>query len=135
MKTFIVLLVLLLSCSLAYAEYSTLAGVSWTPITKTYSTVGIASGAVVWTPVSGGKINLLGVFMAGIPRNARVSLRTGNVAFDGGTDIIPATEVVSGPIVISSSVPIWRGAVDGNISITSNNSISPSVVLWGYELR
>ena len=137
MKILILLLVLLFSCSLVYADYATLSGVSWTPVTKTYSTAGTASGAIVWTPASGAKINLLGVYLYGQKAGnlTTMSLKTGTVYLTGGTDIIPATLIASGPTVINSSVPIWRGSTDANLSITTSTApvLVPSVVLWGYE--
>lgn len=132
MKTLIVLLILLFSCSLVFADFATLAGVSWTPVTKTYSTSGSVSGATVWTPATGKRIVLLGACISSENQLAKIGLETNYTSGPGGTDIIPDF-TSTGPVVISSSIPIWEGGVNESIYLTRSKACVPSIVLWGYE--
>lgn len=138
MKTLILLLVLLFSCSLAYAGYVEIGGF-YPPVTKTYSGTDQASGTIVWAPASGKKIVLMGMLgsFAGPVRNTTTgSLGTGIDATTGfGTfvEVIPFVNIASGPIVITSGVPIWQGATNGTLSATTSGRVTAGVVLWGYE--
>ena len=131
-------LLLVLSCSLCYGAINDMGGYAWTPITKTYSTSGTASGAIVWTPSSGKKIVLLGVFMSGKSgmANNEFQFETGfnhtSTVLADGTDIIPPF-TSSGPTVIGTGVPIWKGSADAEISFTSSKTCIPAITLWGYE--
>ena len=132
MKTFIILLVILFSCSSVFAAIDSLGGFAWVPVTKTYTTTGTSSGAIVWTPASGNKIVLLGAVISGSAKNTS-ELETNFTAAFGGTDILPPI-ISTGPIVIASGVPIWQGTADQKIHFTT---VSPgsAVTLWGYETK
>ena len=139
MKTFIVLLVLLFSCSLVYADYATLAGVSWTPVTKAFSGTDKASGTIVWAPKRGSRIALLGMmgtFSGPVTNTTTGVLVKGINATTGlgkSVDVIPFVNIASGPIIITSSVPIWQGEVDETLAATTSGRVTAAIVLWGYE--
>ena len=139
-KIFLVLILISCFASLAYAGIESIGGYAWTPITKTYSTEGTASGMVVWRPASGNKIVLMGAMIwskNGVPSNTTIELETGWVASGptggNGTDIIPPMNITSGPVVIGTGCPIWKGDADATLTITTNNSFTPAITLWGYE--
>ena len=126
--------------SKAYAGIESIGGYAWTPVTKTYSTEGIASGTVVWRPASGNKIVLMGAIFSnktGVTANTTLELETGWVATGptggNGTDVIPPMNIASGPIVIGTGVPIWKGETDATLTITTNEELTPAITLWGYE--
>ena len=135
----ILLLVLLLAIAMpCFPGIDSLGGYAWTPVTKTYSTSGTVSGAIVWTPESGRKIVLLGAMLGSngdAGNSTTIEVETGfDSAFKkDGTDVIPPVNIASGQVVISGGVPIWQGNTDEKLSITANTPVSPSVVLWGYE--
>lgn len=135
----ILLVVLLLAIAMpCFAGINEMGGFAWTPVTKTYSTNGNVSGVTVWQPASGSRIILMGAILGtqdGAPPNTSIEIETG---FDStwqkdGTDVIPPINISSGEIVVSSGVPIWRGDVNGKLSVTTSKGCHPSVMLWGYE--
>ena len=143
MKTFILTLVLLFLCSPVFAGYVEVGGY-YTPITKIASgvvvqqNIGNVSGLVVWTPASGRKIVLMGIFTCPNTHQSGSDIITFETDWSSrfltGTPITPPYLLVSGPIVIGNGVPIWEGAVDGTISVkVENNRWIPSILLWGYE--
>lgn len=138
MRTFILTLVFLFSCSLCFGAIVDVGGY-YSPVTKTYSVPGTASGTIVWTPALGKKIVLMGL-IAGtktqdVKSNTSIEFGTDyNVVTSSGTPIIPPICVASGITVISSASPIWESAADGTIYMTvRDGSITPSITLWGYE--
>ena len=135
MKIFILTLVLLFSCSLAFAGFVEVGGF-YTPVTKSFSGADQASGTIVWQPASGKRIVLMGIAETCLgDASSTARLGTGIDSSGNGTfiDVIPMVNIASGPIIITSGVPIWEGAVDGTLAVTTNQSFTATLTLWGYE--
>jgi len=135
MKILILLLVLLFSCSVAFAGYVEVGGF-YTPTTKTYSGTAQASGTIVWAPATGKKIVLMGLI--GSFSNAfatEAQLGTGIKSDGSGTfvDVISMLCLASGPIVVTSGVPIWQGATNGTLAVNTNRAVKGTFTIWGYE--
>jgi hypothetical protein len=104
-----------------------------TPAVQQYPTnYGSAqTDAVLWTPASGKKIVLFGVFFS--------TDTAGNFFLEVGgasTKVIPAVYVpANGTIVINSgSFPLWVGAADQTLTYTSSMSGNNSIKVWGEEI-
>jgi len=138
MKTFILTLILLFSCSLAYAAYTNIGGY-YRPTTKTYSeTAQQASGTLVWQPASGKRIVLMGLiasFAGGVDAETTAAIGTGIDSTGSGlfVDVVPMYGLASGPVIIASGVPIWEGLVDQSLFANSSKIVDGGLVLWGYE--
>lgn len=141
MKKIILVLILICWTSLAYAGIDSIGGYAWTPVTKTYSTEGTTSGVVVWRPASGHKIVLMGAMISYsgvLSPNPSVEIETAyDSTFKFGTDVIPPVDVTSGPVVIGTGSPIWKGGADATLTISiggiQGGSMIPAITLWGYE--
>jgi len=102
-------------------------GVKYTPVTRTGNYAAAQTDTVVWTPVAGKSIVLTGVLLStDTAMNIEIE--------SGATDVIPPCYfAANGGAVIKGHGPIWRGAADATLTITSSAAGNHSVLLFGYE--
>ena len=100
---------------------------SYIPVNKNANYSVAQTDTVVWTPATNKSIVLLGCFLSS---DAAMNIFIESVT----TVIIPKTYVgVTGGAVISSGNPIWKGAANATLTITSSAAGNHSILLWGYE--
>lgn len=83
----------------------------------------------IWTPATGKKIVLVGVvFSTDTAMNIKIE--------KGTTSIIPPMYMAAngGAVISGGDAPIWVGAKDEVLTITSSTSGNHSVLLYGYEI-
>ena len=98
-----------------------------TPITKTANYSAAQTDAIVWTPATGKKIILMGVLLS-TDTEMTIEVESSN------TDIIPPCYfAATGGAVVSGGSPLWKGAANATLTITSSEAGNHSIMLWGYE--
>jgi hypothetical protein len=104
------------------------AGYAYTPVTQQYTKCsGTSTSAVVWDPAPGAKIVLMGgIFNSDTA--TRFALHTTSAQT---SPYINAS--ASGIVAIGSGSPIWKGAVDEDLKLTTITAGSHVLYLWGYE--
>jgi hypothetical protein len=104
-----------------------LAGHGWTPVRKTGNYNAAQTDTVIWAPAAGKAIVLLGVLLS-TDTAMSMQLESSNV------DVIPPCYfAANGGAVISGGGPVWEGAADATLDLTSSAAGNHSVLLWGYE--
>lgn len=99
----------------------------WTPVHKAANYAAAQTDAVVWTPATGKQIVLLGVLLT-TDTAMTIQIESSDV------DVIPPCYfAANGGAVISGGGPIWEGAANATLTITSSAAGNHSVLLWGYE--
>jgi len=89
------------------------------------------TGTLIWDPVvSGAHILLMGAYISSGDAGTEVSINgsTGSVA-------IPTSyfSESGGTSIPSGMSPLWIGAANENLTVTTNGAKKASVKLWGYE--
>ena len=93
--------------------------------TGNYSTA--QTDTVIWTPATGKTIVLMGAVFS---TDTAMSV---SLSSDANYIIPPLYFSLNGGANISGISPIWKGAIDSTLTITSSDNGNHSVMLWGYE--
>ncbi len=103
-------------------------GLDFKTYTKNYAAA--QTDAVIWTPTSGKRIVLMGAFFS--------TDTAMNIQLESALeDIIPPTYLAAngGAVVAGGGeCPLWIGAEDATLTITSSASGNHSVKVWGIEV-
>lgn len=97
------------------------------PVNKSATYTAAQTDTVIWTPVPGKRISLLGAMVSSSSCNT-IEIESSNV------DVVPPMYIsASGGAVTSGFGELWRGSINATLTVTSLVNTNHSVMLWGYE--